>query len=396
MADDVQDIYVSTGSGTEWQSLSALAAEQVDASLPISSVDGSVTLQSPETNKYQIFVGGASRVDVGTSDITFRDALVFSEWKSKGESPSKITLDNQATINVGGKVLNIASNDSDLAEGDGGVYTYNRNGIYSIISNGINFNANAAGGVKSVSWKMNSDGSFAAKTASQSIQCSNYFGQSPNQENGFSVSDVVAVSVGGENKMEVSNAAVKVRDSIWCDTYLPYVGAGAKLTLDALATWTIDSKLLQLASNTNGIAGGSGLYMYNRTEDLSIVSNGIRFNSNAAGGVTSSYWVMDTKGDLVAQTAAQEIECTKYRGQGSNTENGFTVDSSVKVTVDGETKLNISSTSVSAWPEYKPTAVKDLATKEYCDAKIWVGTTASYLAIPPRDILPGTLYCLTD
>ena len=105
---------------------------------------------------------------------------------------------------------------------------------------------------------------------------------------------------------------------------------------------------------------------------------------------------MDTKGDLVAQTVGQDIECTNYRGQGANAVNGFTIDSSVKVTVGGETKLNISSTSVSAWPEYKPTAVKDLVTKEYCDAKIWVGTTASYLQIPPRDILPGTLYCLTD
>ena len=164
MAEDITDVYIATEAGDAgWQSLSALAAEQVDAKLPIESDDNSVTLQSPETNKYQIIVGGASRMDVTTSDITFRDSLIFSEWKSKGESPSKITLDNQATVNVGGKVFNIASNESDLAEGDGGVYAYNRTGVYSVISNGIHFNSNAAGGVKSVSWQMNADGLFCSK-----------------------------------------------------------------------------------------------------------------------------------------------------------------------------------------------------------------------------------------
>ena len=97
MADDVKDIAIYTGS--EWTSLSELAAGtiDVDAKLPIESVDGTVTLQSPETNKYQIVVGGASRVDVGTSDITFRDPLVFSEWRSKGDSPSYIQHHTSST-----------------------------------------------------------------------------------------------------------------------------------------------------------------------------------------------------------------------------------------------------------------------------------------------------------
>ena len=365
MADDVKDIAIYTGS--EWTSLSELAAGVVDAKLPIESVDGSVALQSQETNKYQIIVGGASRVDVTTSDITFRDSLIFSEWQSKGDSPSKITLDAQATINVGGKVFNVASNDSDLAEGDGGVYTYNRTGVYSVISNGIHFNSNAAGGVKSVSWKMDADGSFAAKTATQSIQCANYRGQSPNELNGLSVSDVVAVTVDGENKLEISSQAVKCRDAVWCDTFLPYDGAGAKLALGSNALWTIDTKLLEFTSNTGGVAGGSGLYVRNRTDDLAFVSDEIRFNSNASGGVLAVNWVMDTKGDLVAQTSTQEIECTNYRGQGVNTDNGFTIDSSVKVTVNGDTKLNISSSAISAWPDYEPSGLKDLVTREYCD-----------------------------
>ena len=46
--------------------------------------------------------------------------------------------------------------------------------------------------------------------------------------------------------------------------------------------------------------------------------------------------------------------------------------------------------------EYVPTDSASIATKKIVDDKIWVGTTAQYLAIPPRDILPTTLYCLTD
>jgi hypothetical protein len=46
--------------------------------------------------------------------------------------------------------------------------------------------------------------------------------------------------------------------------------------------------------------------------------------------------------------------------------------------------------------EYVPTDSASIATKKTVDEKIWVGSTAQYLAIPIRDILPTTLYCLTD
>jgi hypothetical protein len=57
MADDVQDIYVSTDAGTEWQSLSALAAEQVDAKLPIESVDGTVVVDGA-ASVFTVSTGG--------------------------------------------------------------------------------------------------------------------------------------------------------------------------------------------------------------------------------------------------------------------------------------------------------------------------------------------------
>ncbi len=69
MADDVKDIAIYDGN--KWQSLSALAAEQVEAELPISSADDSVVLDSPSANTFSISTGGAERVKVEDAKTTF-------------------------------------------------------------------------------------------------------------------------------------------------------------------------------------------------------------------------------------------------------------------------------------------------------------------------------------
>ena len=67
------------------------------------------------------------------------------------------------------------------------------------------------------------------------------------------------------------------------------------------------------------------------------------------------------------------------------------VDNDAEVTLGQQATLTKGNGS-----EYVPTAANSIATKKTVDDKIWVGTTAQYLAIPIRDILPTTLYCLTD
>lgn len=65
MADDITDVYIATEAGDAgWQSLSALAAAQVEAELPISSADDTVVLSSPSANTFTISTGGAERVNV--------------------------------------------------------------------------------------------------------------------------------------------------------------------------------------------------------------------------------------------------------------------------------------------------------------------------------------------
>ena len=69
MADDITDVYIATEAGDAgWQSLSALAAEQVDAKLPIESDDGTVTLDSPSANTFTVSTGGT---EVGRFGATY-------------------------------------------------------------------------------------------------------------------------------------------------------------------------------------------------------------------------------------------------------------------------------------------------------------------------------------
>ena len=67
MADDITDVYIATEAGDAgWQSLSALAAEQVDAKLPLESDDGTVKLDSPSANTFTVSTGGETALSVGS------------------------------------------------------------------------------------------------------------------------------------------------------------------------------------------------------------------------------------------------------------------------------------------------------------------------------------------
>ena len=56
--------------------------------------------------------------------------------------------------------------------------------------------------------------------------------------------------------------------------------------------------------------------------------------------------------------------------------------------------LTVSATDIKAKSSYVPQGSFSLATVQYVDDKIWVGTTAQYQAISEKN--PKTLYCLTD
>ena len=69
MADDVQDVYIATEAGDAgWQSLTALAAEQVDSKLPIESEDGTVVL-SGSAGSFKVNTDGDTRLQVADNNL---------------------------------------------------------------------------------------------------------------------------------------------------------------------------------------------------------------------------------------------------------------------------------------------------------------------------------------
>lgn len=272
MADDVQDIYVSTGSGTEWQSLSALAAEQVDASLPISSDDGTVVLDSPSANTFTVSTGNAGQIRLepgATSNNYFR---VYDTG-----SPNSAMLCARNSISSGFTVR-----------------------PYKETVSGNNFS------VFNLLWDYTAE-SVDFTNATNNFVLSSYSAPSPKCKG---------------------------------DTYFGFNVGG-------------------LGSNTN-FTLAAGLHL-----------------------------------NVAVNTAAdKEAFSILSTGTAPSRFNGEVQTSTVKGLVDTDAQINLGSELRTT--NHTPTQPDSIATKKIVDDKIWVGTTAEYLAIPIRDILPTTLYCLTD
>ena len=234
MADDVQDIYVSTDAGTEWQSLSALAAEQVDAKLPIESVDGTVVL-SDSSASFVVSTGGAERVKVAS----------------------------------GGQLLV------------------------------------------------------------------------------------------GDTTLESANFNVHVRGD-----------DNVQICIDATAVGATTGAVLKLRS-------GDDKYW------------NIQHTQNVAGSTEDNQLVIGNGGSAFLR--AYQDNTAVFGGQIRTPSVRGPADNDASVTLGNQATLKAGNGS-----EYVPTDSASIATKKIVDDKIWVGTTAQYLNIPPRDILPTTLYCLTD
>ena len=83
-----EDILINDGDG--FVSLSELAAEQVDVALPISSEDGTVTLDSPSANTFTISTGGSERIRVNSSAL---DVI-----SSNGNNLTSLTSGNSVAV----------------------------------------------------------------------------------------------------------------------------------------------------------------------------------------------------------------------------------------------------------------------------------------------------------
>jgi len=110
MADEITDVYIATEAGDAgWQSLSALAAEQVDAKLPIESDDGNVKLDGASSvftvstgGEERVVVDGSGHVAVNRKDSTstLPRTNTMLEVVSDATSPFSLILDGKAASGV--------------------------------------------------------------------------------------------------------------------------------------------------------------------------------------------------------------------------------------------------------------------------------------------------------
>ena len=166
MADDVKDIYVSTDAGTEWQSLSALAAEQVgDPKLPIESVDGTVKL-SDSAASFVVSTGGTERLKVkpasyGSAAVTIgEDHLHSIGGISIKNDPTQVNYTAQMQmrfVDENGKYAYVGCSEPRFALGggnalvDGGVLFVGHDSGNSVLFSGSGDVIIAIGGLANAS-----------------------------------------------------------------------------------------------------------------------------------------------------------------------------------------------------------------------------------------------------
>ena len=387
MADDVQDIYVSTGSGTEWQSLSALAAEQVDASLPIQSDDGTVVLDSPSADTFTVSTNGAERVRVNNSGLTVISA--------NGANNTSLTSGNSVSV-VDCDLSNTVANSAFGIRVDG---TYR----FYMTSNG---NVGIGDSLTGPSQKLAVDGSVGATSYVQygSSSCGMFFPETTTIE-----------IHPGSNQVSFISSSTQTTVKGPADTDAQIDLDGSAIISGSVVGFNVGdpSKNITFGSNTSGIAGGDGVYVLSRTHSLAFSSNEIRFNSDWSGGAAEPTWVMTTDHGLVAQNANNYIKCGTVKGL-ADTDAQIDLGAELLTTNHTPTQPNSIATKKyvddnAGSPAYDDTQIKadlaneasvraaaDTTLQANIDAKIWVGTTSQYMAIDPRDRLPTTLYCLTD
>lgn len=310
MADDITDVYIATEAGDAgWQSLSALAAEQVDCELPISSADDTVTLDGA-SSVFTVSTGSEERVTVkpasyGSGAVTIGHDHVHSIGGiSIKNDPDQVNYAAQMQmrfVDEKGKYAYIGCTEPRFAVGanvalvDGGAFFAGHDNGKTVIFSGTEDVIVATGGLANNSERIRVSSTDAT----------------------FSV-PVRTATVKGLVDTDAS-IFMRTSASIWADYSTP----------------------LSVNSYKN----------QSRISFVNSVSNGWDIGSN---------------------------------------ENLFTIKDATAV------RLTISDTDIQANEFYTPTQPNSIATKKIVDDKIWVGTTAEYLAIPIRDILPTTLYCLTD
>ena len=362
MADEVTDVYIATETGDAgWQSLTSL----VEAKLPIESVDGTVTLDSPSANTFAISTGGTERVKVENFAATFNGDIRTSKVVGTAFSTdASISLGANLAINVFNQEFLFGGYSADYSGGticgagasSNYIWSKADNG-FSIASDRIAFNSNVSGGAAGCNWSMETDGNFVGATGA-------------GIEAGF-------ISAGR------NNAGVAA------------IGLGVDVTVTAVGQIIVYSGYdADYVGDTTCGLGASSNYIWSKSDNgLAVLGNRIRFNSNESGGIVGCNWSMETDGNFVGATGAGIEVNVISAGRNNAGDSSVELGADFAFSTNGQATLkqNNGSAYVATSPD---SLVTEKLLSDRVDNMIWVGTTAEYQAIGIYN--NKTLYCITD
>ena len=107
-----EDILINDGDS--FVSLSALAAEQVEAKLPIESEDGTVIL-SDSSGSFVVSTGGKERLTVSDDAVSSSVAIKTPSVTGVADNDAEITLQTSASIYAQYGIVLVAESDKDSA-----------------------------------------------------------------------------------------------------------------------------------------------------------------------------------------------------------------------------------------------------------------------------------------
>ena len=420
MADDVQDILICTSTdtgsdtGSEWTSLSELAAGVVDANLPIESVDGEVVL-SDSSGSFVVSTGSEERV------VVDKDGRLLV-GKNAGENPNfnnhfRTTGNQQFVIesDTGQPQIKVKADDFwyyfSLSPADDVLRLVSYNGLTNASYNV--FNALPDGsfvlltGLKSPYIEgVNDNESRIRVTQNITFQT----GLSKTQRCVMTPDVITFNNSTGGDSVEFSDASATFSIPVFANTVKGSDVNDASINFSEnfvvstnnkdQFTITKDNRFLfgeNAGANTN-----FDYHFFKANGNSQLVldcDNGSPMMKIKAGESFWYYFQLNNNDHKLRLVSYDNTKATSFNNMVCNTDGSTEFRKVNAVSVEGPSSDQSSNSGIRFAGQLRtfnhiPTEPDSVATKKTVDDKIVVCTSAEYAGISPK--LPGTLYCLTD
>ena len=402
----------------KWQSLSELAAAQVEPVLPISSADGTVVLDSPSANTFTIETGGEERVKVSDTAATFdvdvqtariiglatnnasidlgenakvvaSGRLCQTEWVSATNAIEEVfasrnfksyanngvvnfvRTDDTVATNLYWYDVNLAPDQKTNASVGAGGFTINATKTLGLTGDGIHFAPNTKGDPSTILWEMTSEGGLIG-TPGGYIQTPSVSGLADND---------ASIELGATAKITAGTSYYQ----LYSNGYHVFQSDGSQ------SRFTNDGRFLVNTSTLD--VGYLSTFLQNKSGETGIV----RFVTNNTDGTASLYLDCDPVTGIVGLKTNQQLCITQVAGSDYTPTRPDSI-ATVRYVLDNaggdaydDTQIKADLASEVSAREAADQALQDDINSK---AEIWTGTQAEYDALGIYSNY--TLYCITD